>query len=78
MLGAFFMATDYSSSPVTPRGKIIFGIGAGLLTMLIRELGGYPEGVSYSILLMNVLAPLIDKYTSPKLFGGAKKWEMKL
>ena len=73
MLGAFFMATDYASSPVTPRGKIIYGIGAGLITMLIRELGGYPEGVSYSILLMNILAPLIDKYTSPKLFGGAKR-----
>lgn len=73
MLGAFFMATDYSSSPVTSRGKIIYGIGAGLLTMLVRKLGGYPEGVSYSILLMNVLAPLIDKYTSPKLFGGAKR-----
>ena len=73
MLGAFFMATDYASSPVTPRGKIIYGIGAGLLTMLIRKLGGYPEGVSYSILLMNVLAPLIDKYTNPKVFGGVKR-----
>lgn len=73
MLGAFFMATDYSSSPITPKGKIIYGIGAGLLTMLIRKLGGYPEGVSYSILLMNVLAPLIDKYTGPKVFGGAKR-----
>lgn len=73
MLGAFFMATDYSSSPISSRGKIIYGIGAGILTMLIRKLGGYPEGVSYSILLMNVLAPLIDKYTGPKVFGGAKK-----
>ncbi len=73
MLGAFFMATDYSSSPISSKGKIIYGIGAGMLTMLIRKLGGYPEGVSYSILLMNILAPLIDKYTNPKLFGGAKK-----
>ncbi|QSX06203.1 RnfABCDGE type electron transport complex subunit D [Sedimentibacter sp. zth1] len=72
MLGAFFMATDYATSPVTPKGKIIYGIGAGVLTMLIRKLGGYPEGVSYSILLMNVATPLIDKYTSPKIFGGAK------
>ncbi len=73
MLGAFFMATDYSSCPVTPTGKIIYGIGAGLLTMLIRELGGYPEGVSYSILLMNIVAPLLDKYVKPRVFGGAKK-----
>ena len=73
MLGAFYMATDYSSSPVTPKGKIVYGIGAGLITMLIRKVGALPEGVSYSILLMNVAAPLIDKYASPKLFGGAKK-----
>lgn len=73
MLGAFFMATDYASSPISPNGKIIYGIGAGLITMLIRKLGGYPEGVSYSILLMNILAPLIDKLTAPKIFGGAKK-----
>lgn len=73
MLGAFFMATDYSSSPISSKGKIIYGIGAGMLTMLIRKLGGYPEGVSYSILLMNVLAPLIDKYTGPKIFGGVRK-----
>lgn len=73
MLGAFFMATDYASSPVTPRGRIIFGIGAGLLTILIRLKGGYPEGVSYSILLMNLAAPLIDKYTSPRVFGEVRK-----
>ncbi|NMB43233.1 MAG: RnfABCDGE type electron transport complex subunit D [Clostridiales bacterium] len=72
MLGAFYMATDYSSSPVTPKGQIIFGIGCGLITSIIRLKGGYPEGVSYSILLMNVATPLIDKYTSPKVFGGAK------
>lgn len=73
MLGAFFMATDYASSPVTPKGQIIFGIGAGILTSVIRLYGGYPEGVSYSILLMNVVAPLLDKYTSPKIFGEVKQ-----
>ncbi len=73
ILGAFFMATDYASCPISSNGKIVYGIGAGLLTMLIRKLGGYPEGVSYSILLMNILAPLIDKVTTPKIFGGAKK-----
>ena len=77
MLGAFFMATDYASSPISSNGKVVYGIGAGLITMLIRKLGGYPEGVSYSILLMNILAPLIDKFTAPKIFGGAKRWKMK-
>lgn len=72
MLGAFFMATDYASSPINPRGQIIFAIGCGLLTVIIRRFGGYPEGVSYSILLMNVAAPLIEKYSSPKVFGGGK------
>jgi electron transport complex protein RnfD len=72
MLGAFFMATDYSTSPVTPKGKIIFAIGCGLVTTIIRLYGGYPEGVSYSILLMNIAAPLIDKFTRPKIFGGVK------
>ncbi|NBI05740.1 RnfABCDGE type electron transport complex subunit D [Senegalia massiliensis] len=73
MLGAFYMATDYSSSPVTSKGQIIFGVGCGILTAIIRIYGGYPEGVSYSILLMNVASPLIDKYTSPKVFGEVKK-----
>lgn len=72
MLGAFFMATDYSSSPINPKGQILFAIGCGLLTVIIRRFGGYPEGVSYSILLMNVAAPLIEKYSSPKVFGGGK------
>ncbi|NLY78002.1 MAG: RnfABCDGE type electron transport complex subunit D [Tissierellia bacterium] len=72
MLGAFFMATDYASSPVTPLGRIIFAVGAGILTAIIRVKGGYPEGVSYSILLMNVAAPLIEKYTRPKVFGEVK------
>ncbi|EOC99837.1 RnfABCDGE type electron transport complex subunit D [Caldisalinibacter kiritimatiensis] len=73
MLGAIYMATDYASSPVTPKGQLIFGIGAGIITILIRLKGGYPEGVSYSILLMNVAAPIIDKYTSPKVFGEVKQ-----
>ncbi len=72
ILGAFFMATDYASSPITPKGQIIYAFGMGLLTVIIRFYGGYPEGVSYSILLMNVAAPLIDKYAKPRVFGGAK------
>ena len=71
MLGAFFMATDYATSPITDKGKIIYAVGAGVLTMLIRKVGGYPEGVSYSILLMNIITPLIDKYVTPKVFGVA-------
>lgn len=69
MLGAFFMATDYVTTPYTKTGQIIFGIGCGFLTFVIRTWGGYPEGVSYSILLMNLLTPLIDKFTVPKTFG---------
>ena len=72
VLGAVFMATDYASSPITVKGQIIYAVGCGLLTTVIRLYGGYPEGVSYSILLMNVAAPLIDKYTQPRVFGGAK------
>ena len=68
-LGAFFMATDYVTSPNTPKGEIIFGIGAGLLVVFIRYFGGYPEGVCYSILVMNICVWLIDKYTMPKRFG---------
>lgn len=71
MLGAFFMATDYATSPITDKGKIIYAVGAGVLTMLIRKVGGYPEGVSYSILLMNIVTPIIDKYVTPKVFGVA-------
>ncbi len=72
MIGAFFMATDMVTSPITPRGKIIFGIGCGILTVIIRLFGGYPEGVSFSILLMNGTTFLIDrwKFTHPKKFGG--------
>lgn len=71
MLGAIFMATDYVTSPVTPKGQIIFGVGCGLLTVFIRYFGGLPEGVSYSILLMNTLAWVIDKKTHPRKFGYA-------
>lgn len=70
MLGAFFMATDYASSPISPLGQIIFAVGCGLLTTLIRIFGGYPEGVSYSILIMNLFVPLIDRFTEPKIFGA--------
>jgi electron transport complex protein RnfD len=70
-LGAFFMATDYVSSPIHPRGRLVFGAGCGILTVLIRNLGAYPEGVCYSILLMNILVPLIDRYTAPRVFGTA-------
>ncbi len=72
LLGAFFMATDYSSSPITSKGKLIFGVGCAILTVVIRIYGGYPEGVSYSILLMNLTVPLIDKYTRPRVFGTSK------
>ena len=73
MIGAFFMATDMVTSPVTPTGKLIFGFGCGLITMLIRVYGMYPEGVMFSILIMNGLTPLIDNYTLPKRFGEVKK-----
>ena len=72
ILGAFFMATDYVTSPLFSKGKIILGFGCGLLTVLIRNLGAYPEGVCYSILIMNILVPLIDKFTKPKIFGAKK------
>lgn len=72
-IGAIFMATDYTTSPITFKGKIIFGIGCGLVTCLIRLFGSLPEGVSYSIILMNVLCPLIEKATTPKPFGTPKK-----
>ena len=72
-LGAFFMATDYVTSPVTKKGQLIFGIGCGLLTVFIRYFGSYPEGVCYSILVMNCCTWIIDKYTKPARFGAAKK-----
>lgn len=72
MLGAIFMATDYVTSPLTTKGKIIFGIGCGFLTMIIRIFASYPEGVSFALLLMNILVPHIDKWTKVKLNGVPK------
>lgn len=73
MIGAWFMATDYSSTPATKSGKIIFGIGCGLITVLIRFWGNFPEGVSFSILIMNILTPYIERLTRAKpLVGGDK------
>jgi electron transport complex protein RnfD len=72
-LGAFFMATDMVTSPVTPKGKLFFAVGCGLLTFVIRKFGGYPEGVSYSILLMNLFVPLIERYTRPKIYGEVRR-----
>ena len=73
MLGAFFMATDYTTSPLYFWGRVVFAIGCGALTLVIREFGSLPEGVSYSILLMNILTPLIERYIKPKAFGSPKK-----
>ena len=70
MLGAFFMATDYVTSPISRRGQLIFGVGCGLITVFIRYFGGYPEGVSFSILIMNLLVWYIDRFTMPVRFGG--------
>ena len=71
-IGAIFMATDYTTSPPTPKGKLIFGVGCGLITVLIRVWGNYPEGVSFSILLMNILNPYISSWTKTKPFGGVQ------
>ena len=73
MLGAIFMATDYVTSPVTKLGQIIFGIGCGVITVVIRYFGGYPEGVSYAILVMNCCVVLLDKIGRPRKFGAPKK-----
>jgi len=75
MIGAFFMATDYVTSPITNKGRIIFGIGAGILTVVIRRFGGLPEGVCYSILFMNAITPLIDRYVRVRPYGLVKKVE---
>ena len=72
VFAAVFMATDYVTTPITRTGKMIFAVGCGLITFLIRFYGGYPEGVSFSILLMNILSPYIEKWTAPKAFGGKK------
>lgn len=69
LLGAFFMATDYASSPMSKRGMLLYGAGIGIITVLIRIYGSYPEGVSFAILIMNAFTPLIDKYIKPKRFG---------
>ncbi|MBR6813137.1 MAG: RnfABCDGE type electron transport complex subunit D [Tidjanibacter sp.] len=73
MLGAWFMATDYVTSPMTPKGSIIFGVGVGVITMLVRLWGAYPEGMSFAILIMNSVVPLLDKYILPKRFGAPAK-----
>jgi electron transport complex protein RnfD len=73
MLGAIFMATDYVTSPMTPKGMVIYGIGIGVITMVIRLWGAYPEGMSFAILLMNAVTPLINKYVKPRRFGVTSK-----
>jgi len=72
LFGAVFMATDYVTSPMTPVGQIIYAVGAGLIVALIRAFGGYPEGVTYAILLMNIVTPLIDRAIRPRVFGEVK------
>ena len=72
ILGAFFMATDYVTTPITKKGQLIFGIGCAVITFIIRRFGGYPEGVSYSILMMNATVPLIDRYVRPRRYGVKK------
>ena len=73
MLAAFFMATDYVTSPITPLGRIIMGVGCGVMVVIIRKWGGYPEGATFAVLLMNIATPLIDRFTKPKVFGGVKR-----
>ena len=73
MLGAIYMATDMVSSPMTPKGQIVFGIGIGVLTILIRLFGAYPEGISFAILIMNAMVPLLNRYIKPKRFGEVIK-----
>lgn len=77
MLGAFFMATDYTTSPLYFKARIVFAIGCGLLTIIIREFGSLPEGVSYSIVLMNIITPLIERYVKPTSFGKPKEKKQK-
>ena len=72
-LAAFFMATDYATSPVTPVGKCIMGVGCGLITFVIRRFSSMAEGVSYAVLIMNLTVPLIDRYTRPRVYGEVKK-----
>lgn len=77
MLGAFFMATDMVTSPITPKGSLLFGFGAGLLLVVVRLFGGLPEGVMYVILLMNAGTPLLNRYTRPKFLGEVRAGEVK-
>lgn len=77
MLGAFFMATDYTTSPLYFGARIVFAVGCGLLTVIIREFGSLPEGVSYSIVLMNIITPLIERYVKPRAFGKPKEKKKK-
>ena len=72
VLGAIFMATDYATSPVTPKGQILYGIGCGILTVLFRYFGLFPEGVTYAILIMNAAVWILDFYTAPRRFGFKK------
>lgn len=72
ILGAFFMATDYVTTPLTRKGQLVFGLGCGLITFVIRRFGGYPEGACYSILIMNAFVPLIDRYLRPRIYGLKK------
>ncbi len=74
-LGAFFMATDYATTPITTKGKIVFGIGCGIITFIIRHYASLPEGVSFSILLMNILTPYIERYTRTSIFGAKEAVE---
>jgi electron transport complex protein RnfD len=73
MLGAIFMATDYVTSPMTHKGMIIYGVAIGFLTVVIRNFGAYPEGMSFAIFIMNAFTPLINTYCKPKRFGEVKK-----
>lgn len=73
LMGAMFMATDYATSPVTAKGQLIMGLGCGLINALIRVYGGYPEGTTYAILLMNLAVPLIDKFTKPRIYGEVRR-----
>lgn len=77
VLGAIFMATDYTTSPLTRAGKVVFAVGCGVLTVLIRQFGALPEGVSFSIILMNILVPLIERMTRPRPFGSTREKKRK-
>ena len=76
-LAAFFMVTDMTTTPITVKGQAIFAGGCALITFLIRKFGGYPEGASYAILLMNLLTPLIDRYVKPRIYGTGRKNDKK-